>query len=275
MYASLQAILHPCSQIIGVLLATSLISAGAAHAASNDKISTDRPDFVESSAVVGKGRLQIETGLAWDRTNTGGTRERSFTTPVLLRMGLGDTWELRLESDGRTIHRSKELATGVATVETGYADASLGAKWHVRDGQGSTPSVGILLNLDMNTGTASFRGNGLRPSLRATAEWELPADFSLGVMPGISYDKTDSGKRFASGIFGIVLGKQWADRFATFIELAAPQIAHASNGDSMVYAGTGATYLLSDSWQVDAALRRGLNRNTPDWAWTIGLSARF
>jgi len=32
---------------------------------------------------------------------------------------------------------------------------------------------------------------------------------------------------------------------------------------------------LSNNWQIDAALARGLNKNTPDLAWTVGLSARF
>lgn len=275
MYMPSQARLTILRFILATIATASATTASLAHAESDDKITTDRPDFVESSEVVGRGRLQIETSLAWDRTSGDGTKDRAFTTPTLLRMGLEEKWELRLESDWRTIYWSKDSGTGITTVQEGYADLSLGAKWHVQDAHGSVPSVGILAHLDMNTGTAAFRGNGLKPSLRAVAEWELPADFSLGVMPGISYDKTASGKRFASGIFGLVLGKEWTDQFRTFIEFAAPQIARGRHGGSIMTVDVGAAYLLSDAWQIDTALQRGLNRNTPDLAWTIGLSTRF
>jgi hypothetical protein len=107
------------------------------------------------------------------------------------------------------------------------------------------------------------------------AEWQLPNDLSVDVMPGITYDKTEDGRRFFSGIFGIVLGKSWNDRFRTFIELAAPQIAHARYGGSNVTYDVGAAYLLSRNWQIDVALQEAANRNTPDHTWSIGLSTRF
>jgi hypothetical protein len=263
------------NKMLAVVMAASAMF-GPAYAAADDKIEPDRPDFVDSSKVVGKGRLQIETSGAWDRNTANGTTDRTFTTPTLLRMGLGDTWELRLETEGRTIFRSKDLNTGITTVdEAGYADLALGAKWRLQDGQGNTPSVGIIATMNVNSGTAAFRRNGLRPSVRISVEWELPAELSLGVMPGIAYDKDDTGNRFIAGIFGIVLDKSWTDNFRTFIEFAAPQIARAKNGGSTISVDIGAAYTLSDNWQIDTALQRGLNANTPDLAWTVGLSARF
>ena len=37
----------------------------------------------------------------------------------------------------------------------------------------------------------------------------------------------------------------------------------------------GAAWLLSDRVQVDTMLARGLNRRTPDLAWTVGLSFKY
>lgn len=65
-----------------------------------DTIATDRRDFVESSDVVGKGRVQVETGFASERNKVDGARSRMAVTPTLLRLGFNDLLEVRVETDG-------------------------------------------------------------------------------------------------------------------------------------------------------------------------------
>jgi hypothetical protein len=117
------------------------IAAGAV-CAQEEGIVTDRPDFVESSKVVGKGCFQLETSVAQDRDNQGASRQRTWTTPTLLRFGVGDALELRVETDGRTIDRGKP-AVGPSTTSAGYADTALGVKWHVLDDEGRLPSITV------------------------------------------------------------------------------------------------------------------------------------
>lgn len=241
----------------------------------SDKIVTDRPDFVESSDVVGKRRFQIETSVALERNKDAGLKERTFSTPTLLRYGVADTLELRMETDGRLVARTDDLGAGMRMTERGYGDLSLGLKWHAVDEAGLTPSLGVLAHVDLDSGSAPFRGNGARPSLRVAAEWELPHEMALGVMPGVLLDKNDSGRRYTAGIFGIVLGKEWTARWRSFIEVAAPQIARAKHGGTVATVDLGAAYLLTDHCQIDSAISRGLNRNTADWSWTIGLSLKL
>jgi hypothetical protein len=261
--------------IINLPLLGLLSVASPAFCAEQDVIVTDRPDFVESSNVVGDKHFQVETSVVIDRNEADGYKDRTISTPTLLRFGIGQAWELRFETDGRTVARSEETATGISNTTTGYADVSAGAKWHVMDESGSMPSIGLLGHVDVDSGSTAFRGNGVRPSLRAVAEWELPNDMGLGVMPGVIYDKNANDERFWGGILGVVLGKSWTERCRTFAEVAAAQIAHAQDGGSVVTFDVGASYLLSNSWQVDTAFYKGLNKNTADLAWTIGLSAKF
>ena len=77
----------------------------------------DRPDFVESSDVVGKGRVQLETSVAWERDRAGAVKTRLASTPTLLRIGTGEDWELRFETDGRLRLRTDEA--GVTTRQNG------------------------------------------------------------------------------------------------------------------------------------------------------------
>ena len=247
-----------------------LAFAAPGHAAADEPIATDRPDFVESSAVVGKGRFQLETSVAGERDRDGQAVLRSTSMPTLLRFGVSDSVELRVESDGR-LHAWSDAAGSAR----GYADTSLGVKWHAADAQGNAPSVGILVHADLPTGSAQFRGEGVRPSLRLVGEWELPGEMSMGVMPGISSETTADGRRYSNGIFGLVIGKAWNPRFRSFVEVSAPQIARSRDGGSMVSFDAGIAYLLTDSCQVDTAVSHGLNRRTPDLSWTVGLSFKL
>lgn len=255
-------------------IAMATVLAGAARA-EEEPIATDRPDFVESSDVVGKGRVQLETSLAWERDRQGGVKTRLSSTPTLLRVGVADDWELRLETDGRM--RLRTDAAGATTRERGWSDLSFGVKWHQRDGneETGTPGLGWLVHLDADTGSGAFRGQGLRPSLRMVAEWEFAGGWSLGVMPGLFRDRDDAGRHFTGGILAAVLGKSLNDRTRAFVELSGEQIAPARHGGNVATLDTGIAFLLTHDVQLDLAMSRGLNRNAPDFAWTVGVSARF
>lgn len=246
-------------------------------ALAEEPLSTDRPDFVESSDVVGKGRYQFETGFATERNKADGVKERVTSTPTMLRIGLNDTWEFRVASDGILRLRSEDTATGITTRERGYGDLDLGVKWHTQDGNAETgaPAMAWLLHAEFETGSRAFRGDGVRPSLRVVAEWELPNDWSVGVMPGLFVDKNEDGDRYVGGIAAVTVGKSWTDRFKTFFELAGQQLASRKNGGNIATWDTGATYLITNDVQVDVSFSWAATKETPDFAWGVGLAVRF
>jgi hypothetical protein len=255
------------------LLLAALCLPFAAHAADDDAISTDRPDFVESSQVVGKGRFQLETSVQWERDRHADPQTRTLSTPTLLRIGIGESTELRIETDGRNIVRT----SGEGTV-AGYADTALGLKWHLADQQGEgfgAPSLGVLLHADLPSGSSNFRGHGVRPSLRLAAEWDLAGGYSFGVMPGLAQERDDDGRRYGYGILAATFGKEFNERVRGFVELAAPQIARAGHGGTQASFDTGLAYLVNKDVQVDVALTHGLNRRTPDLSLGLGLSIRL
>ena len=253
-----------------------LLAAAPARAAGgdDDSIVTDRPDFVESSAVVGKGRVQIETSVAAERSSRDGVKARATATPTLLRLGVSDTIELRVETDGRLHSWTRGAASDDAS---GMADTSLGVKWHVRDGagEGGAPALGLLLHADLASGARAVRASAVRPSVRVVAEWELADELSLGVMPGLASEIDDAGRRGTTGIAAVVLGKQWNERWRSFIELSAPRIAKSRHGGSLLSFDVGSAWLLNKQCQLDAALSAGLNRTTPDLAVTVGISFKL
>ena len=252
-------------------------AACSAAALADEGIATDRPDFVESSAVMDKGRVQLELGVNLERSHSAGQRGRAQFTPALLRVGLGHALEARIETDGMIRARVTDDSTGITTRNSGFSDVSLGLKWHSSDGdeKAGTPSTAWLFHLDMNSGSAAFRGDGVRPSLRFVAEWDLPGDTSIGVMPGLARDTDDNGRRFTAGILAVTVSTEIAPGWRAFIELAGLRLASGARGGNLASLDGGVTYLINPDMQVDASFQRGITRNTPFLGLGLGWSIRF
>jgi hypothetical protein len=220
--------------------------------------------------------VQIETGFNDARAARDGTQARTLTTPTLLRIALSRALELRLETDGATSVSATDAA-GDHLHDQGLSDTALELKWHFQEGEeeAGRPSVAWLAGVGMPTGTDAFRGSGWRPSLRLVAEWELPLGFSLGMMPGITLDRTAAGQEFANGLFAVVLDNGFAPHWDGFVELAAQQIAAQRFGGNVVTFDAGIAHRLTPDFQLDAAIYVGLTDAAPAFQWGLGASYRF
>lgn len=252
------------------------LAVSAAFADDDNDIATDRPDFVESSQVVGKGVFQFETGIVRERDRSDGIKTTLRSTPTLLRYGLSDSLEIRLETDGAL----RQTVTGPTGSDTsrGTGDASIGLKWHLRDADAASgrPSLALLAHLDLDSGSSEFRAAGTVPSVRMVAEWELGGDASFGVMPGLAYQKDDaSGKRYWSGILAATYSRPLVGPLRGFVEVAGQELKSKRHGGSIVTFDTGVAYAIDSDTQLDLSINLGLNRDTPDRAIGIGFSRRF
>jgi len=253
------------------LLALALAAFATPAFADDEPISTDRPDFVESSDTVGAGHVQLETSVAWERTRAAGVATTTWSTPTLLRIGAGERWELRVETDGWQRVRDG----GDPGTASGFSDLSLGVKYHIAMAGPAGASMAWLVHADLPSGAHPLRGEGVRPSVRLAAEWELPHDNAIGVMPGVIHDTDDLGRRFDAGLLAVTFGHAWSPRARTFVEVAGEQFAPHKHGGNVATFDTGATWLLSQNTQVDIAGSFGLTEAAPDAALTLGWSHRW
>jgi hypothetical protein len=242
-----------------VLLLVLLLAPVAAVTPARAQIATDRPDFVESSATVGGGRLQIETSVGYARDGD----VRTWSTPTLLRIGAGDHFELRAESD-LLVHTRSDGTSG-----SDMGDLSLGMK--VSSGRG----FALLAHVDLPTAP----GDGhVVPSLRAVIEGELSHGFGFGLMPGVMRmtDLVEDGppQHQAAFLLGVVVGRSWSDRFRSFVELALEEVLFRDAG-TMGSWNVGSALLLNENSQLDAALSFGATSTSTPFAATIGYSVRF
>jgi len=231
------------------------------------QIVTDRPDFVESSATVGRRAFQIETSIAYEATGSSPARSAAWSTPTLLRFGLGETWELRFESDLVVRDASSPALPG----DGGLADAALGVKWHVLDASGSLPSTALLAHVEVPTGSRALRGDGPTPSLRAVGEWTLPGGMSAGIMPGVRVRPANDRHR-VEGILGVVVGATLVPSLRAFGELAFERLAAARHGGVDGTWNAGLAWLVTDMLQLDAAVSLAATREASDFGMTVGVS---
>jgi hypothetical protein len=252
-----------------VLAAILLAVSPSRRLAAQEPIATDRPDFVESSLTVGRGVFQFETSVATDWSRVGGATERTVGTPTLFRYGASPTLELRFETEGY----QRASVTG-SDATTGLADAALGVKWHALDGQGFRPSAAVLLHADLPSGSRAFRTDGVRPSLRVVGEWELPAGFALGLMPGIVYDVNATGDREWVPLFGATVGKPVSESLRFFAEFTAEALP-IGNVAAATELDLGTALLLGKDVQLDLSTSFGLSEAAADHAVALGFSRRF
>lgn len=248
---------------------------GPARAQEKEPIETDRPDISEASTVVGRGRFQIETGIQRDYQREGGRRVRTLTTPTLLRLGLDNRWEARLETDGYTHLRSS--GAGGAFQSAGLSAVAPGFKYHLQDPLPGSPrpSLGVLFHLVVPGGSTVFRTNQAAGDLKLAADFDLGNEWALGTNVGIVVDRDERSSPFLAALATASLSRSLTDRLRAYSELALGGARVRPISESVIFDG-GFTYLLNLDTQLDVALGTDLSRRAaPDLFWTVGLSRRF
>ena len=248
-------------------LATALLVA-AARAGAAGEAAPGRDDFLDSPAIVGLGRWQFDPAFpSLEGPRDGGTsriapRLASRFAALAVTVDASHTMALRAATANPAIEPPLESANDKLRRLHGFADVSLGAQWRVRGGDaGWLPGVAWLADVETTMGSPAFRDRDVRPSLRATAQWELPRQMTLGVMPGLYRDRGDDGRHFAAGVMAVTLGKSWTPRLQSFVELAGQRLSHSQPDESLLNVDTGVAFVASKTLQVDMVVSRSLSGN--------------
>lgn len=65
----------------------------------DEDIESDRPGFADSSKVPPRGRMQLEAGFQREKRRADEDPRRQTILPTLVRIGVADKWEARIESE--------------------------------------------------------------------------------------------------------------------------------------------------------------------------------
>jgi hypothetical protein len=228
-------------------------------------IEPDRPDVTNGTHIVDVGLLQLEAGVQQART---GTSQRSFATPLTVRIGLSEWLEARVSTDG-FLRQTDDPST-----VNGAGNVQIGAKVRLFADPGGLPVLSILPTINLPVASAS-KGLGSGDS-----------DVTLVLLTGTDLGRT-SHIDFNYGIGAIGAGQQRPHFTQHLVSVSAshsvteqlsPYIEgfwfskQDPDGSHVLSIDVGLIQAFTARLAVDAGVAVGLSKAAPDLSFFSGVS---
>ncbi len=230
------------------------------------QIITDRPSFSIGPGTIPRGRVQFETGYTFT-FNQASPDTTTHTFPEnLIRIGLTDTSEFRLEWPTQTfINRSEKV--------DGLKDLAIGFKTQIFQQHGLRPQLSLAGRLLIPTGGKNLTSGHVDPEFQAILNYTINDRFSLLSNLNVG-SNTIQGNRitqFASSL-GLIMNMHHT--LSGFIEYYG--IYPISNRIiDTHFIQTGLVHQFDYHLQIDVRVGTGISAHTEDLLTGAGISWRF
>jgi hypothetical protein len=229
---------------------------------STDLINPDRPGIADGSRVIQPAQLQIEIGVQQERRRDGAVRTITTFAPLLVRFGVVDRFEARVESNSLTSNETSVSGSQTARV-TGSSPVSIGAKYQLYDSNGENRrSLGVIARLFPPSGSSDYRADRYTSDFRLAADWDFAPQLSLNPNVGIARQEDDQGRAFTAALGALTLTYSPTNRISPFVDLGA-QSPETARGTAAIIADAGLGYIIGRDIQLDISAGRGVHGATP------------
>lgn len=257
---------------VGLAAALTLaLAPPAAARAEEGQVETDRPDVTNSAKTVPAGAFQIEGGVEYARSRTGGRpAERRFSVEVTVRAGLTERLEIQVGGEPLVHLRG-------AGDETDVGDVTLGLKYRVLDPSGGSawPALGLQPFVKLPTAGAPIGSERADFRVLGLASFDLPARFGLDVNAGLAaVGQSRPSGYLVQALASASLSREIAEGLTPFLELFFASRGERDGRNRLGF-DTGVVYLLTRRVALDAAIETSLVGQGPDYAVRAGLTVRF
>jgi len=216
-----------------------------------DLINADRPGIADGSSVVGGKTFQVESGIQQEFRRSGNVREHTFFVPTLIRFGVSNQFEARIE--GNTFTRVNTIVSANPTNHvSGFAPVSLGLKYQFYNCH--QLSLGTIVRVFPTWGSNEFRTQHATGDIRLAADWKFAPRLKLSLNPnvGIARYEDDEGKLFTAALFATTLNYLPTTKLNPFVDVGI-QAPETSNGQTSAILDSGIAYIWQNL-QVDASV---------------------
>lgn len=254
-----------------VACALVMLVVSRAAAADGDALDPDRPDVSSSAKTVGAGRVQLEGGVLFERTRAAGEpTERRLSAETLLRIGVGERLEIRVDGEPIARLRGADDATDVG-------DFRLSAKWRFFDATDGVawPALALLPFVKLPTAPTPIGTGKADYGLLVAASFELPADFGLDANAGLAaIGQTRPSGHLLQAQVSASLSRKVGAAITAFGEIFYASREEWSGRDQ-VGVDAGIIWTLLPNVALDAAVGTSLHGRLPDIFVRAGGSVRF
>lgn len=247
----------------------------SAQQADDDYINADRPGIADGSTTVGLNHFQIETAIQIEYRTPGAEHDRTIFPPTLLRYGIADKWEVRVEGNNYTWMNASDPVQG-STRASGFAPASIGLKYNFLDASGSRqPSLGAIVRIFPPSGSGDFRNRFTTGDFRLAADWNFAAKWSLNPNVGVAIYEDGSNRAYHTGLFATTLNFNPTKKLNFFVDTGI-QSQEEKKGKASVIIDAGGAYIIGRDIQLDLSMGTGAAGATPPHPFiAAGFSKRF
>ncbi len=255
-----------------------------------DEIETDRPDFTQNRKTVGRGTIQLESGVTYLRGQGNSFDDFSFPE-TLLRVGVVRDWlELRISQNFASDRDN--LPLGKHKSDVGAQDLVVGVKLALTPQQGVLPEMGMIVHTSIPSGSDGLSSGMLLPGVNWLYGWDFTKRWSLSGSTQI-YKATDlvplptsrGGTRsddsskhpFVVVAQSFSMEYEVTDKLTPYFEwfLLSPSGAMNPVVIPEHYLDTGWTYKVTPNIQLDARAGTGLTPHATALFAGSGVSVRY
>jgi len=223
-----------------------------------------------SATTVGRGVVQVESGLQYTHESIGGSpAQRRFSVQLAVRGGVTDRLEFGIDGEPLVSLSGAEDATNIGVL-------SLNAKWVFFDSpEGSAwPTLGLQPLVKLPVASQPIDSGKFAFGALLLASFDLPAAFSLDFNAGVGARGQSSGGYLAQAQSALGLSRDVTRSLQLFTDLFFASRDERHGRSSLGY-DAGVVWWPTPNVAIDASFVTSLVGQGPDWGFRSGLSVRF
>jgi hypothetical protein len=235
-----------------------------------DRVSPDRAGSSVSATTVGRGTIQVETGLQYTHESIGGSpAQRQFSVQLAVRGGLTDRLELGIDGEPLVSLSGADDATNIGAL-------TLNAKWVFFDSPSGSawPTLALQPFVKLPVAREPIDSGKTDFGLLLLASFDLPAAFNLDINAGVAGLGQSSGGYLAQAQAALGLSRDVTQTLQWFTDLsfASREERHARSSLGL---DVGIVWWPTLDVALDASFVTSLVGQGPDWGFRAGVSVRF